>query len=96
MANDKLSRLCSRIRRWQRSGYEAFEELHAFGAPSECGALVADSLDAELVHIFEDAGVAPVDFIRDVIDRTSEKFFYFEFGEVLDLAGGWPDVAEEV
>ena len=91
MADDKLSRLCSQVRRWQRSGCEAFEELSAFSAPSECGALVAQSLDDELAHIFESAGVAPLDFVREVIDRTSEKFFYFEFGEVLDLAGGWPE-----
>ena len=95
MADDKLSRLCSQVRRWQRSGCEAFEELRAFSAPSECGTLVAQGLDDDLEQIFKDAGVTPAEFVREVIERTSEKFLYFEFGEILDLAGGWPEPAEE-
>ena len=96
MPDDKFSRLCTRIRRVQIAGAQAWDDMAAFGAPTECGALVADGLREDFREVLDDAGFTPTEFLRELESRTSARVVYFEFGEILDLAAGWPEPAEEV
>jgi hypothetical protein len=75
-ANDKLSRLVSTILAELGSCSQAFEEMHLYHAPSECGHDISNASSREIKKILTDAGYTPDEFIKEVEDRTTPKFAY--------------------
>ena len=86
--------MCSAVRRLQISESEAWDDLAGYGAPSECGALVADSIERDYIETLSEFGFSPRSFIDELRERTTDKVVYFEFGQVLSLCG-WGDEESE-
>ena len=92
-ANDWMSRLATRLLQAERQLEFSYEEMHAYGAPSECGNLISDSFTNELHSIYVEAGVTEFEFFRQMEERTSPRWVYFNSGIVrrgsYEEEGGW-------
>jgi hypothetical protein len=75
-----FSELCSRYIQIKRAEDSAFDELRAFGAPSECGSIVADGYRRDVSELLGSNGFPDEDaFLDEVARRTSSRFVHFNF-----------------
>lgn len=86
-AGKNLSEVVSAIGQEFNDMQFGFEEMKAYGAPSECGGIIVEGTVKSIVKIIDESGSTMWDILRDVEYRTSYRFIYFNtclFG-VLDL-----------
>lgn len=76
-ADDRLSRLASRLIQAEKNLEFSYEEMHAYGAPSECGKLISDSFLREIDAIYRGEGITEPEFFRAMEERTSPRWVYF-------------------
>lgn len=79
-----LSEIASAIARELAGEQVGYEDVHAWGAPSECAALVAKGAENRILAILSEAGLDGETFKVEVSERTSAKWTYFG----LDAAAG--------
>ena len=73
-----LSDVCSKLHRLAIAEHLAYDDIHAYSAPSECYDLVTRSTDKKAKAIIEASGFINAEILRGVlILRTSEKFAHF-------------------
>jgi len=82
-ASDLNSRLASALLANNRSTAEGYEDIRIFGAPSECGKLVADYGDRKQQEILDSFGLTAAQANARLETVCDAKFLY-ENGLLLD------------
>jgi hypothetical protein len=75
-ANDHLSRMASGLIHIMEQTDFAWDEMRAYGAPSECWTLIYKSIIRDKVALFAEFGMTPRQFSEEAAARTSEKWVY--------------------
>lgn len=84
-ANNNLSKCASALyKAFSIHAYED-EDLHAYYAPSECYTLVHKQQIQQIKNILAKHNYTAKQFITALEERTSAKFVYFNFLQVLNL-----------
>jgi len=55
----------------------AFEDMHLWCAPYECGRLISRRTDREIDKALKEAGMTRKEFVEAVVERTTPKYAYF-------------------
>ena len=77
MANDRLSRACSAIIRYNNNVEAGAEDIMAFNAPSECLSLVIEGAEKQLEQEIHNLGYLAVEQVRQLAEkRVGYKFVY--------------------
>jgi hypothetical protein len=76
-ADDRLSRLTSELLEVVRSENDGFEDMRAFGAPSECGSMIHNSAIQQRDFVLARHGIQSMDeALAMVEERTSGYWVY--------------------
>jgi len=75
--SDLFSRACSAIWRAGRGLQEGFEDMRAFGAPSECGKAIVQSSEREAIEGIEKAGFSVEQFVFECMERLDNRTIYY-------------------
>ena len=74
--DDSFSRLCSELLQDMRDIDACYEDLRAYGAPSECGILIGKSGDKAIAATLQKYGYTQRGFLAELGRRTTGKFVY--------------------
>lgn len=73
-SNSALSKACSKIAKLEKARSSQYEEIYAYGAPSECYSDVTESYEHLLLALFDDElGITPDELHAAISARTNEK-----------------------
>jgi hypothetical protein len=78
-ADDKLSRIATTLLMINREENEAWEDMSAWHAPSECWDLIKPALEAARKEIFNQSNMDETEFLAEVAKRTSDRWIYHHF-----------------
>lgn len=76
-ADDKLSRLVTKLVEINRSEAEGYEDMRMWGAPSECGKIIASRADRERIAVCNEFDVTLEEAYTAIQRATSERWLYF-------------------
>jgi hypothetical protein len=76
-ADDKLSRMISSLLAIYKGQEEAFEDLHAWHAPSECGTMIIRYTKNLKADLFEQEGMTEREFSKAIRTRISNRWIYY-------------------